>query len=332
MDEEELFGAFGGGGAAAASASAGGGSPGTAAVPTPATPTGAAAAPPARTQEPMALRAPCAWAEDECLASVTYRRISDEDRATLERIFRSFVTPRAHKDTITPVEATVHYCQAYCLDYAGASSAESAAALPRPAYNLAFHQPLPLPQQAATPSSATSTKRQQKRQRPSFSGRYFDAEDVGPPPIVGQFSEHLRDLLGMGELDPPPFLHKMKRLGFPPGYLGLAPEEDQKKRQKRDDEVTGVESDDEALSFFAEAPERRVPASHAPHQQLVPLLQIPGLNAPPPTGADFRLWEWNQEPTGSGRAHAGYPPRGTPHASARLLPTPVSDSVRPAYS
>ena len=51
--------------------------------------------------------------------------------------------------------------------------------------------------------------------------RYFDAPEAAHAP--GVLSAELRALLGIGPADPPPYLRRMRELGYPPGYMGVPP-------------------------------------------------------------------------------------------------------------
>ncbi|CAA6671424.1 unnamed protein product [Spirodela intermedia] len=50
---------------------------------------------------------------------------------------------------------------------------------------------------------------------------------------AGVLGPELRESLGIGELDPPPWLHRMRELGYPPGYLGFSRESTRRSRRRR---------------------------------------------------------------------------------------------------
>ena len=45
-----------------------------------------------------------------------------------------------------------------------------------------------------------------------------DSEESFADLKAGQLSQETRDALGLGPLEPPPWLDKMKQLGYPPMY------------------------------------------------------------------------------------------------------------------
>ncbi|XP_074274679.1 uncharacterized protein LOC141598800 [Silene latifolia] len=93
----------------------------------------------------------------------------------------------------------------------------------------------------------------------------------------GALSAETREVLGLGEFDPPPWLNKMRELGYPPGYLDLE-EEDQPSGIAifGDDETPKVDINDPSLD------ERK--------SQKKMMIEFPGINAPIPENADQSLW------------------------------------------
>ena len=102
-------------------------------------------------------------------------------------------------------------------------------------------------------------------------------------------SAELRSLLGIGPTDPPPYLRRMQELGYPPGYVGVPPAAD------GGDDAAGAGGAEEALTWHLQ-PGQHVPGAAAsagpPASAPVPLVQFPGLNAPPPHGAEPAAWGW----------------------------------------
>ena len=216
---------------------------------------------------------------NECLASVAYRRLAPEDRARLEALLRQMAVP---PDGEQPVDAgddtpPVHYFQSYVVDCAGEVNGEAAAALRKPVFEPLLSEPLP---GRAAPAPSRGPSRQRSRQ--GFQGRYFDAEPSGGTP--GVLSPELRALLGIGEHDPPQYLARMRNLGYPPGYLG------------RPGQPASGEPADPLLEFYEQPapPQQATPAtsSEATAPALVPTVDFPGLNVPPPAGADPVRWGW----------------------------------------
>jgi hypothetical protein len=290
----------------------------------------------------------------------------------------------------------VHYCQAYCIDWQGEASASDAAGLPTPQYSVLLSTPLPLPPRlpacspsacfncgkeghqsrscpmpkAAVPLFSAPTKTG-PRKAPTFKGRYFDPEPMSGSMAPGLLSAELQDMLGMRPLDPPPYLSRMQRVGFPPAYVGKASPTSAGEGTPVGNPtpaspagVTGANGEPEAassridaagvkidavgaetasaaletapasemnpadlfLKMYREAPGAPSGVAAAPgagmdvekglslptvgaagegpggkgpggNAQAVaaPMVQLPGLNAPPPQGADWRRWGWRPE-------------------------------------
>lgn len=95
----------------------------------------------------------------------------------------------------------------------------------------------------------------------------------------GALNSETRQLLGLGELDPPPWLNRMREIGYPPGYLdpddGNQPSgitiyaDGEIKEEQEDGEIVETE--------YAEPPKKMT-------------VEFPGVNAPIPENADERLW------------------------------------------
>ena len=204
--------------------------------------------------------------ESERLASISYARLSHHDRVTLEQLLSAAVTEEEVSS-----EGAVHYFQAYCVDFLGAPSATAAAAMPQPQYERLFDEPLP---------RAPAAPPRQPRRPSGFQGRYFDAPEAAHTP--GVLSAELRALLGIGPADPPPYLRRMRELGYPPGYMGVP------------SSATNGEAAEEELSWHTHAAEPAPGATGtAPSEQRpVPLVAFPGLNTPPPDGAEPNAWNW----------------------------------------
>lgn len=196
-------------------------------------------------------------------------------------------------------------------DYAGAASAAAASVAPRPLYDRLVDLPMELSDEVTAESSAGAVRvaggrgstggssgrsgRGSARRAPAtvaFRGRYFDAEERAATP--GQLSAELRALLGMREGDPPPYLSRMQQLGYPPGYLG-----DPSSRDAEDAPLVLIESAAEegrrqsgsqAEARSGGAPPRQPPTRRVPVR--VPMVDFPGLNVPPPPGADPYSWGW----------------------------------------
>ncbi|GMH03953.1 hypothetical protein Nepgr_005792 [Nepenthes gracilis] len=126
-----------------------------------------------------------------------------------------------------------------------------------------------------TPGSHNSTRYYQS----SPGGKY---EGLRP----GALDAETRKLLGLGELAPPPWLNRMREIGYPPGYLD--PEDE--------DQPSGIVifADDDENEEQEEGEVLRSNKSKRPKKMGV---SFPGINAPIPENADERLWA--ARPSGS---------------------------------
>ncbi|XP_024990939.1 uncharacterized protein LOC112525172 [Cynara cardunculus var. scolymus] len=101
----------------------------------------------------------------------------------------------------------------------------------------------------------------------------------------GCLDSETRKLLGLGEFDPPPWLNRMREMGYPPGYLDL--EEDQPSGIVIYDNGDSKEENEECLNVNPTEPKRKMS------------VDFPGINAPIPVKADRSRWATpNLQPTG----------------------------------
>ncbi|KAJ6369739.1 hypothetical protein OIU76_028061 [Salix suchowensis] len=119
-----------------------------------------------------------------------------------------------------------------------------------------------------------SSSRNPTRYYQSSSGGKYD----GLKP--GSLDTETQQLLGLGELDPPPWLNRMRELGYPPGYLD-PDDEDQPSGITifADGDVEEEQEDGEIMETDHPEPPRKMS------------IEFPGINAPIPANADQRLWE-----------------------------------------
>ncbi|XVF63182.1 hypothetical protein PTKIN_Ptkin09bG0067600 [Pterospermum kingtungense] len=105
----------------------------------------------------------------------------------------------------------------------------------------------------------------------SQGGKYDDLK----PGVLGP---ETRQLLGLGEFDPPPWLNRMREIGYPPGYL--ADDEDQPSGITiyGDGETNEGQEDGEIAEMVPPEPQKKM------------TIEFPGINAPIPVGADEKLW------------------------------------------
>ncbi|KAF5939665.1 hypothetical protein HYC85_023924 [Camellia sinensis] len=95
----------------------------------------------------------------------------------------------------------------------------------------------------------------------------------------GVLDAETRQLLGLGELDPPPWLNRMRELGYPPGYLDHDNEDQPSGIKIFGDEETKEETEDGEIldTDYPELPKKKS-------------IKFPGINAPIPENADERRW------------------------------------------
>lgn len=93
----------------------------------------------------------------------------------------------------------------------------------------------------------------------------------------GALDAETRKLLGLGALDPPPWLNRMREIGYPPGYLEV------------DDEPSGLTifGSEESRDETEEGEILEVSCSGASKKMSV---EFPGVNAPIPENADEERW------------------------------------------
>nr|XP_043617264.1 zinc finger CCHC domain-containing protein 8-like [Erigeron canadensis] len=109
----------------------------------------------------------------------------------------------------------------------------------------------------------------------------------------GVLDSETKKLLGLGELDPPPWLNRMREIGYPPGYLDAEDEDEPSGIEIIGDEVVVVvkqeTEDGEILDMDISPPHA---ASEPPKPELPKKMsvQFPGVNAPIPDNADE--WRW----------------------------------------
>ncbi|XP_042418943.1 uncharacterized protein LOC122007197 isoform X1 [Zingiber officinale] len=97
---------------------------------------------------------------------------------------------------------------------------------------------------------------------------------------AGVLGSATRECLGIGENDPPPWLHRMREIGYPPGYLDEDADVDQPSGITIFANETNQEFED------GELPERSDP--EPPRKKMS--VAFPGINAPVPDNADSRRW------------------------------------------
>ncbi|CAL5021417.1 unnamed protein product [Urochloa decumbens] len=125
---------------------------------------------------------------------------------------------------------------------------------------------------------------------------------------AGVLGPETRECLGIGENDPPPWLHRMRELGYPPGYLDVVDDED------KPSGIT-IFGDGEVKLEYEEGELPEQGEASPPRKRMT--VEFPGINAPIPEDGDRWLWG-SAPPQSSGRHHSSdsrdYRDRGPPGA------------------
>ncbi|CAL1390743.1 unnamed protein product [Linum trigynum] len=149
------------------------------------------------------------------------------------------------------------------------------------------------PRDAAAVNSARkqhmAKRNQNSHSRSSI--RYYQSSSGGKYDGLnpGALDAETRRLLGIGELDPPPWLNRMRELGYPPGYLDADDEEQPSGITIFGEEeamVVGEEQEEGEITM-----ENNIPKPpHEPPRKMNKTIEFPGINAPIPENADEELW------------------------------------------
>ncbi|KAL0731154.1 hypothetical protein Bca4012_027248 [Brassica carinata] len=153
-------------------------------------------------------------------------------------------------------------------------------------------------------SAVSIARRQHKSKRNHISrlpSRYYKSAQGGKYDGLkpGSLDPETRQLLGLGELDPPPWLHRMREIGYPPGYLAV-----------EEDHLSGITIFDEEETKPDEEQEEEVKAedgeilevASSSEPQMKMTVEFPGINAPIPENADVWLWQQRKN-TAQGYSH-----------------------------
>lgn len=146
----------------------------------------------------------------------------------------------------------------------------------------------PKPRNNAAVNNARKQLKSRRNQTPGSRNpsRYYEKSSAGKYDGLrpGGLDAETRQLLGLGDLDPPPWLSRMRELGYPPGYLGLEEEEESSGITIFGDEETGAAVADHEDGEILEVVDPSVPRKKK-------TVKFPGINAPIPENAD--PWRWN---------------------------------------
>jgi len=109
----------------------------------------------------------------------------------------------------------------------------------------------------------------------------------------GVLDAETRKLLGLGELDPPPWLNRMREMGYPPGYLDA----------ELEDQPSGITIfDDEEIKEEKEKEDGEIlEAGNPPDPPKKMSVGFPGINAPIPENADEKRWTSGSSSSNSSR-------------------------------
>ncbi|XP_009357020.2 uncharacterized protein LOC103947788 [Pyrus x bretschneideri] len=141
----------------------------------------------------------------------------------------------------------------------------------------------PKPRNHAAVNSARKQLKSKRNQNANSRNptRYYQDSPAGKYDGLrpGALDSETRKLLGLGEFDPPPWLNRMREIGYPPGYLDVD-DEDQPSGIiiYADGEIKEEQEDGEIVQTDYADPERKK------------TVEFPGVNAPIPENADERLW------------------------------------------
>lgn len=140
----------------------------------------------------------------------------------------------------------------------------------------------PRPRDNVAVNNARNQLKSQRNQSSSSRNptRYYQDSSAGKYAGLrpGALDDATRQLLGLGELDPPPWLNRMRELGYPPGYLDEDEEDQPSGITIFTDKDMAEQEDGEIIGADSSKPKRKMS------------VEFPGINAPIPEKADERLW------------------------------------------
>ncbi|KAI4375236.1 hypothetical protein MLD38_013131 [Melastoma candidum] len=140
----------------------------------------------------------------------------------------------------------------------------------------------PKPRDHVAVSNARKQQRSKRNQNAASRGatRYY--QDLPPGKFdglrPGALDSETRKMLGLGELDPPPWLNRMRELGYPPGYLEVDVDSQPSGIVMYAEEEGKVGEEEGEISEFEAGPPKKM------------TIEFPGINAPVPENADE--WRW----------------------------------------
>ncbi|XP_020583597.1 zinc finger CCHC domain-containing protein 8-like isoform X2 [Phalaenopsis equestris] len=162
---------------------------------------------------------------------------------------------------------------------------------PKPRDNVAISNAR---KQHGSKRNQNASSRSQNRYYQKTSGKFDDLK-------AGVLGPETRECLGIGELDPPPWLHRMRQLGYPPGYL------DEVEEDRPSGIVIFADEEVDAECEEGELPDRADPTPSKKRMTV----EFPGINAPIPENADNWVWATSRSShnqnshTDSNQSHRG---------------------------
>ncbi|XP_027150825.1 uncharacterized protein LOC113751144 isoform X1 [Coffea eugenioides] len=141
----------------------------------------------------------------------------------------------------------------------------------------------PKPRDNIAVNNARKQHKSRRNQNPSSRNptRYYQNSPGGKYDGLkpGTLDSETRQLLGLGEFDPPPWLNRMREIGYPPGYLDPDNEDQPSGITIFGDEENGEDTEEgEILDSSHPEPARKMS------------IEFPGVNAPIPQNADEMRW------------------------------------------
>ncbi|ERN11339.1 zinc finger CCHC domain-containing protein 8 isoform X2 [Amborella trichopoda] len=210
--------------------------------------------------------------------------LKDEDSVPLYD--RGYAMGLAALDGLTDTERQIETSEDASRCFNCGSYSHSLKECPKPRDNVAVNN-----------ARKKHNSKRMKSSGPRCPTRYYQNSPGGKFEGIraGFLGVETRQCLGIGELDPPPWLNRMREIGYPPGYLDS---EDQ-------DEPSGITiyADEESADQAPEDGEITETDRLDLQDEKKMTVEFPGINAPIPKNADRRRWEASVEHGSSSRSH-----------------------------
>ncbi|XP_038697270.1 zinc finger CCHC domain-containing protein 8-like [Tripterygium wilfordii] len=142
----------------------------------------------------------------------------------------------------------------------------------------------PKPRDNVAVNNARRQHKSKRNQNPGLRNptRYYQNSTGGKYDGLrpGALDTETRQLLGLGEFDPPPWLNRMREMGYPPGYLD--PDDE--------DQPSGITIYGDK-DIKADTEDGEIMENDYSEKQRKMTVEFPGINAPIPENADEKRWE-----------------------------------------